>query len=165
MLKIVIGTIGVFLMVFLEHFFLGISAFSVFLLLAVITWSRVGLNLFLYLGILSAVVLDVTMHTPFGFHMLVLGILLILLSLVSSFAQLEGRLSRYAGLFLVFLGIYLINIVLLSLVSDGVMPLLNGALLLGIFFNVVISVVISFVVDMVFGVLREEKGGERIRLR
>lgn len=165
MLKIVIGTIGVFLMVFLEHFFFGISAFSVFLLLAVITWSRVGRNLFLYLGILSAVVLDVTMHTPFGFHMLVLGILLIFLSLVSSFAQLEGRLSRYAGLFLVFLGIYLINIVLLSLVSDGVMPILNGALLLGIFFNVVISVVISFVVDMVFGVLREEKGGERIRLR
>jgi len=165
MLKVVVGTIGIFLVVFLEHFFLGISSFSIFILLSVITWNRVSVPLFAYFGILTSLALDVTLHQPLGFHFLILGTVLLLLSFVGMFTHLEGRASRYAALLVVFLISYFASIVSISLIEDGLFPIFNTSILLGIFFNSLVSVVICFVSDILFSSIREEKGYERIRLK
>ncbi|MGI6423420.1 MAG: hypothetical protein ACOX0X_02305 [Candidatus Dojkabacteria bacterium] len=165
MIEILLGTVGIFGVVFLEHFFWGISGLSIFFLLAVNTWGRIDSRVFAVFGILTSLALDVVAHQPLGFHLVMLGILLLLYSVISNFAQLEGRVSRYVGLFLLFLSLYFLDLIVLSLVSSSTFPLFTSNIVLKILLNTVISTVICFVIDLLFSGFREGKGFEKIRLK
>lgn len=165
MLAILLGTIGIFGLLFLEHFFFGLFALSIYILTAINMWGRVNNKIFFPFIALFGIALDVTMHQPLGLHILVLGVVLVIYLLFDSLLPEESNISRYVFLFFVFALYYILNLLFLSLFQDGILPSYSGRMFVNIAFNSVVSVIISVLVTRVFYSMRDSKNYERIRLR
>lgn len=165
MIEILLGTLGIFSVIFLEHFFLELFTFSMLILLAVNMWNRVGSRFYILMISILSLGLDVTMHQPFGLHLLVLGISLSILSILGSLLPSDRSFGRYISLFFVFLVYYISDILLLSLLQDGILPVITVKISLQVLFSCLVSVAISLLIDSGFSSVRDSKNFEKIRLR
>ena len=165
MLEILIGIIGLFLSLFLEHFFFSFFGFSLFILISLNMWGRVSNRFFFPFTILLGVSLDVTMHQPIGLHILVLGVALLIYILFETFLPDDNNVSKYISMFFVFLLFYFLNILLFSLLQDGILPVYTNEILIKIFANSLLSVLLSIFIGRAFSTVRDSKNYQSIRLR
>lgn len=165
MISIFLTIIGVFATVFLENIFWGLFTFSIFFVIAINLWNRVDSKLLIFFVIIGGLALDVTLHIPFGFNILILGIALLFLSIIQGLVPLDKGIVRYIALFFVFLFIYVLRFVLLSLLMDGMLPILLFSNILHFVIVSFVSLGICFLVDHIFSLLRRDNSYEKIRLR
>lgn len=165
MIGFLLGTIGIFGLVFLEHLLFTLFSFSIYILTVVHLWNRIGTRYFLFIAILLGIILDITMHQPLGFHILVLGITLFLLQFLNLLLPSDSGPSRYMSLFLVFSFYYFLSIFLLSFLQDGTLVIFTPELLIKFLFSIVLSIGVSIVIDRIFSSVRDSKNFDKIRLR
>ncbi|MDX9739101.1 MAG: hypothetical protein RBT33_01950 [Candidatus Dojkabacteria bacterium] len=165
MLEILIGIIGLFVSLFLEHFLFALFGFSLFILIFLNMWGRVSSRFFFPFLLFLGISLDITMHQPIGLHILVLGVALLIYILFETFLPDDNSVSKYISMLFVFLLFYFLNAVLLSLLQDGIIPIFTSGILIKIFANSLISVLVSMLVGKVFSTVRDSKNYQSIRLR
>lgn len=165
MIAVFLAIIGVVLTVFFEHIFLGLFEFSIFLLIVVNIWNKGDIKVFLLFTILTGIVLDTTLHMPFGFNIFLSGIVLFLLSFLQIVLPLERPNVRYVALFFVFFFTYLLRFVLLSVLQDSILPDITWSYILNFVLNSAFSVLICVLFDRIFHSLRDSNNYEKIRLR
>lgn len=165
MLEILIGIIGIFVSLFLEHFLFGIFGFSLFILISLNMWGRVSNRFYFPFLALLGISLDVTMHQPMGLHILVLGLALLVYVLFETLLPDDNIISKYISMFFVFLIFYFLNLLILSLLQDGTLPVYTNEILLNICFNSLLSVLISIFISKAFSTVRDSKNYQSIRLR
>ncbi|PKN03059.1 hypothetical protein CVU76_03485 [Candidatus Dojkabacteria bacterium HGW-Dojkabacteria-1] len=165
MIGVLLGIIAVFLVVFLEHMFLSLFAFSVALLVIINIWGRIDFKLSSLIVILTGLALDVTLHLPLGFNILVLGTVLFVFFLISLMVPLDRTSSRYSVIFFVFLFGYILNPFLASILQDSVVPSFSWSDIFKFVFNSLISVLICILIDRILFSFRDSNNFEKIRLR
>jgi len=165
MIAVILGIISVFLIIFLEHIFLSLISFSVVLLVIINIWGRIDMKIFSLIVILVGLSLDVTLHLPLGFNILVLGIVLFVFFLISLIVPLDRTSSRYSVIFLVFLLGYILNPFLASLLQDSILPSFNWSDIFKFVFNSLISVSLCILIDRILFSFRESNNFEKIRLK
>jgi len=165
MIGVILGIISVFLILFLEHIFLSLISFSVVLLLVINIWGRVDMKIFSLIVILVGLALDVTLHLPLGFNILVLGIVLFVFFLISLIVPLDRTSSRYSVIFFVFLLGYILNPFLASLLQDSIFPSFSWSDIFKFVFNSLISVLMCILIDRILFSFRDSNNFEKIRLK
>jgi hypothetical protein len=165
MVSILILIIGVFVVVFFEHFLFSVLAFSVYALVAANIFNRVSPFFFYSFLVLLGLILDVTMHDSLGVHLLSLSVSLVVLWLIGIIVPIESKFSRYLSLSVFFLFFYFSYFIISSLVLDFVFPLLPISLLIKVLISTSISVLLSFLLDKIFFSVRDTQSFEKIRLR
>ncbi|MFA5622755.1 MAG: hypothetical protein WC981_00810 [Candidatus Dojkabacteria bacterium] len=165
MLEILIGIIGIFVSLFLEHFLFSLFGFSLFILISLNMWGRVSNRFFFPFFLLLGISLDVTMHQPIGLHILVLGIALLIYILFETLLPDDNKVSKYISMLFVFLLFYFLNLLLLSLLQDGILRIYTSEILIKIFANSLLSVLLSILVGKLFSTVRDSKSYQSIRLK
>lgn len=165
MLEILIGIIGIFVSLFLEHFFFSLFGFSLFILISLNMWGRVSNRFYFPFLALLGISLDVTMHQPIGLHILVLGLALLIYIFFETLLPDDNKVSKYVSIFFVFLLFYFLNLLLLSLLQDGILPVYTNGILIKIFVNSLLSVLFSIFINMAFSTVRDSKSYQSIRLK
>lgn len=164
MIKALLLIISVFLLMLIESFFLRALSFSIFVILVVSLYKRIGdIWLFLFISIMG-IALDTVFHMSLGLHMIVLGVLLLVLD-ISWIVIPRSSNSGYVSLFLFVLAYYLLIPTANSLIQDSTFPEILPNILLWILVKSVVSVGICIVVDRLFISLRDSSEGSSIRLR
>lgn len=116
---VIFGILSLFLVPFLEGFFVSLFGFRLLFLLSVFFFKKVDWRILLPFVFVISLVCDVLYHYPLGFNSIFIGIFLFFIWLTGLFFHSEFSLSNYAGKFLVFF-LYLICFVLFSsFVSTG----------------------------------------------
>ena len=163
MLKGLILIISIFLLMLLESFFLRVFSFSIFVILTVSLYKRVG-DIWFYLFVaLVGIALDTVLHMPIGIHMLILGGLLITLQ-ISWLLIPRGSNSGYIPIYFFVISYYLLLPISTSLIQNNIFPEILGSTILWIFVKGLISVALCILIDRVFVSLRDSSGGTSIRL-
>jgi hypothetical protein len=165
MLNLLILTIGVFLVVFIDHFLFSILAFSLYALIAINMFNRVSPFLFYSFVILGGLIMDVTMHQPLGVNLLVLSIALVVFWLLGIAVPVDGRVPRYLSLSVFFVLFYLLSLIITSLIQDSAIPYISASFVVKAGISTVISVLITFVLDKLFFSVRDSRYLEGIRLK
>ena len=164
MIGIFLGIISVFVILFLEHIFLSLFSFSVVLLIVINIYGRIDIKIFSLIVILVGLALDVTLHLPLGFNILILGLVLLVFFLISLMVPLDRIISRYSVIFFVFFLGYILNIFLVSLLQDSILPSLDWSDIFKFIFHSLISVLICILVDRILFSFRDSNNFEKIRL-
>ncbi len=163
MLKGLILIIGVFFVMLLESFFLRVFSFSIFVILTISLYKRVGdIWFYLFLGLVG-IGLDTVLHIPLGLHILILGILLIILE-ISWLLIPRSSNSGYIPIYFFVISYYLLLPISTSLIQNRIFPEMLGSAILWIFVKGIISVALCILIDRVFVSLRDSSGGTNIRL-
>lgn len=165
MIGVLLSIIAIFLIVFLEHIFLSLFTFSFALLVIINIWGRINFKLSSLIVILTGLALDVTLHLPLGFYILVLGTVLFVFFLMSLVVPLDRASSRYLVIFFVFLFGYLFNPFLASVLQDSVIPFFNWSDMFKFVFNSLVSVLICILIDRILFSFRDSNNFEKIRLK
>ena len=164
MLNILLTTISVFALVFIEHFFGHIFGFSIFFLLGVFLWSKIKDIQYLIYFPIASIILDITMGFPFGVHILTLFLVISLLTLIKRFMPSSSTLSMSITYTLFLLLTYLIFAIIKSLLVYDIFPDITLHLILFSSLKSLISGVIIFFLSNFWSGLRNENF-EKIRLR
>ena len=163
MLKGLILIIGVFAVMLLESFFLRVFTFSIFVILAISLYKRVGdIWFYLFLGLVG-IGLDTVLHIPLGLHMVILGTLLIMLE-ISWLLIPRNSNSGYIPIYFFLISYYLLLPISTSLIQSSMFPEILGSTILWIFVKGIISVILCVLIDKIFISLRNSSGGTSIRL-
>lgn len=164
MIKVLLGIILFFILLFLESFFLKVFAFSIFIILSVSLWRRVNDLIFFPFITLFGIVLDTVLHTPLGIHSLVVILLLLLLDIFWFFVHRDNW-TGYIGIFLYICFYYLLTPIVTSLIEYGVFPHISFSRLIGIVISGLISVGILVLIDRFVKSIRDDRDSNVIRIR
>ncbi len=163
MLKGLILIIGIFLVMLFESFFLRVFSFSIFVILVISLYKRVG-DIWFYLFVaLVGIGLDTVLHMPLGLHMVILGVLLIMLE-ISWLLIPRSSNSGYIPIYFFVISYYLLLPISTSLIQNSMFPEILGSTILWILVKGLISVIFCILIDRVFVSLRDSSGGTSIRL-
>jgi cell shape-determining protein MreD len=165
MISLLLATIGILFTVLFEHVLLGLFSFSLFLLVVVNVWNRWDIKIFAFFTIITGIALDVTLHTPLGFNLFVLGVVLFVLSLLQMVVPLDRPNTRYTGLFFIFFFAYFLKFVLLYVLQDNIFPIIQWSHILSFTLNSIFSVFICILLDRFFMSLRDGDNYEKLRLK
>lgn len=165
MISFLLSTIFIFITVFFEHLFIGLFSFSILLLIMVNIIDRVDLKVFMFFTVLTSIAMDVTLHVPLGFNIIILGIALLLLTIFRMFIPFDRPVTKYILLFFIFLSAYFIRFILLFILQDGVFPVIQWSDVFRFSVNSIFSVVVCVLVDRIFASLRDADHYEKIRLK
>ncbi len=146
MIKILLITISLFVLLFLESFLFDLFFFSLFVLVLLLIWKRVNPIVFYTFITLFGVILDSVNHFSLGTHILVISALLMFLDLLSIVIPSEGKM-QYVGIFLSIFFYYILLLVLGSLLQDGVFPKIAIERLVNISIVSVISTLLYIIVN------------------
>lgn len=164
MIKILLLTISFFLLIFFESFLFKAFSFSIFVIIAVSMWKRIGSIWYFIFLFIGGITLDIVFHQSLGLHTLVLSILLIFLWFLWLIVPRESWFGYIPILVFVFL-YYLLLLVLGSLLQDSVVPQITLGVIGGFVVKSIISVLVCMGIDSLFVSVRDVKGQDKIRLR
>lgn len=164
MINILIVTIGMFLNIFLESFFLQLFSFSLFVVLTISLYKRIGDIWFYTFLVISSIALDSVLHMHLGLHILVLSSLLLLLE-ISWLIIPRGSKSGYISIFLLFFSYYILLPISNSLILGQVFPQILPITILWILVKSLISLFLCILIDRFFVSLRDGSGDRDIRLK
>ncbi len=163
MIKVLLITISIFVLLFLESFLFEIFSFSLFILFVLTLWKRINPVVFYILITLFGVILDSVNHFPLGTHVLVVSLLLMFLDLLSVVIPSEGKL-QYFGIFLSISLYYILLLVIGSLLRDNVFPKIDVSKLVNILFVSIISTFFCIVINRLLKVFRYEDSRGKLSL-
>ena len=164
MIKILLFTISFLVIFFFESFFLKVLSFSVFAILVISLWKRIGDIWFYIFLTFVGIGLDTVSHIPLGTHIVVTSVLLMISELLWVLIPKSGRYGNIP--IFVFLSLYYLGILgLSSLLQDGVFLSLSIDVLIGILLKALISTLICILINHFFKLIREDKESGKIRLR
>ena len=152
-----------FLLIFLESFFLRVFSLSIFLIIVFSLKDRIKDISFYSFVILFSLILDAVTHKPLGVHILVLSVLFLLLDFLWLLIPRDGKF-RFIPIFLFVFFYYLFLPILTSLLQDLVLPDFSILPWIRILVNTLISVGICLLTDGFTKLLRSENSEGRIRL-
>ena len=151
-------------MMLIESFFLRVFSFSIFAIVVISLYQRIGdIWLFLFISIMG-IALDTVLHMPIGLHMIVLGTLLLALDMSWTVISRNSN-SGYFLLFLFVVSYYLLIPIINSIVQDNIFPEISPSVLLWTVVKGIVSVGICILIDRLFTSLRDSSEGTSIRLR
>lgn len=163
MIKILLITISLFVLLFLESFLFEIFSFSLFILVVLLLRKRihpVGYYIFI---IVFGIILDSVNHFPLGTHALVISVLLMFLDFLSIIIPSEGKF-QYLGVFFSIFFYYVLLVVLGSLLQDSVFPRIVVEKWLNIIVISTISTLICIVFNRFLKTIRYEDSKGRLTL-
>lgn len=164
MLKILLLTISIFAVVFLEHLFLKIFSISLFALLGIYLWHR-GMNwTYILIFVLLGLALDVTMHLPLGLHTVALGISILFAQLAKTVIPTEGFVHESIILLISTLLFYILFLVLNPVILDFSLPSISLKTVLYIVIKSLVSVLLYFFITLSTQSFRS-KDFDKIRLK
>lgn len=163
-IKILLGIISFFVLLFLESFFLKVFSFSIFIIISVSLWRRVDDIFFYSFVTLFGIVLDTILHVPLGVHSFSIILLLILVDIFWFFIHRDGW-TGYIGIFLYIFSYYLLIPIIAALLDVGMFPDISFGRIAGIFVSSLVSVGICVFIDRFVKSIREDKRADVIRLR
>ncbi len=127
MIEVLLITISIFVLLFLESFFFELFSFSLLILVLLLLWKRINPVIYYILITFLAIILDSVNHFPLGTHVLVIAILLFIFELLSIVIPSEGKL-HYLSIFLSTFLYYILLLLIGSLLQDGAFPKVLGSL-------------------------------------
>lgn len=165
MISAILITIFTISLVFLDSLFFSLGGFSFYFLFSLNAFDKVKSIVGILVLIISGFALDSILHAQIGLHLLIVGLLLLLFTFVGKVIPVEGKISRYVVIFVIFLFAYFVRHILISFLGDGVFPILSSNIIVSFFVNSLISALLTFVLDLGFSAVGDSKGFEKIRLR
>lgn len=156
MIKVLLTTILIFLLLFLESFFFELFSFSLLILVLLLLWKRINPVVFYILITFFAIILDSVNHFPLGTHILVISIVLFVLELLSIVIPSEGRLQYLSVFFSTFL-YYILLLLLGSLLQDGVFPKVSSSLVNITLVSVATTLLYAFINRIIKSTIRYER--------
>lgn len=163
MIKILLFTIAFFLLLFMESFLLEVFSFSIFLIIVISMWKRVGDISFYIFITLFGVVLDSVLHTPLGTHGIVIGILLLLIEFLLLLIPRDSKFV-YLPIFIFISLYYILILTVSSLLRDNVFPSIFLSSLVSIFFKSLVSIGAYILIERFSKSLRNDQIRGTIRL-
>lgn len=162
-IRIPLLIISLFLLIFLESFFLRVFSFSIFLIIVFSLKGRIKDISFYSFIIIFSLILDAVTHKSLGVHILILSILLLLLDFLWLLIPRDGKF-RFIPIFL-FVFLYYISLpIFSSLLQDLVFPDFSILPWVSILVNTFISVGICLLAESFTKLLRNDSSESRIRL-
>lgn len=164
MIKVLILTIGIFLNILLESFFLNVFSFSIFVILCISLYKRVDNIWFFLFVFFTTLILDTVLHLHLGIHLLTVSVLLILLEASWLLIPRES-IYGYATILILFVLYYLFLPFFNSLVFANINWEILTANIAWVLVKALISLGIYVLMDRGYVFLRKEGQGSQIRLR
>lgn len=164
MVKILVAIILFLFLVFVESIFLKVFSFSIFVIVAVSLWKRVGLFPYFVLITMFGIILDSILNTPLGVHSLSICLLLFLVEFLYILIPRDSKFN-YLIIFLFVFLYYILIPIGSSLFLSGRFPEISLNILGWGVLKSVISVGIFHLINIFMNSLRDGKGSKSIRLR
>ncbi len=152
-----------FLLLFLESFFLRVFSFSVFIIVVISMKGRIrDLPLYVFLVIFS-IILDSVMHAPLGTHVLVVALAMLFYDFVNILISYDSKF-HYISIFLFLLLYYMLLPVVSFLLKDHFLPNILKLSWFRFAINSMISVCICILVDHFMKFVRSDSSSNKIKL-
>jgi len=153
----------IFVLLFLESFFLRIFSFSIFVIIVISMKGRIkDFLLYIFLTVFS-IILDSVMHTPLGTHLLVMAFVVILYDFLTVIIPQDSKFN-YLSVFLFVFLYYILLPITDSVLQGGGFPNIFALPLLNFFINSIVSVCICAVINHFTKFVRNDRLSDRIRL-
>ncbi len=164
-LKILYTIVSLFLLLFLESFFVELLGFNIIFLVLLFAYKRIDWKQLLFTRTVLSIAMDVSMHYKLGTNLLLFIVPLGIFILFSMFSSVEEGIGSYVVRFFSIFLYYLLNILLPSLLLSGTFGYIDGKLILLSLIKSVISILLLVGVNFLTGGLRERGNAWQIRLK
>lgn len=158
LINILLITLGIFLSLALESFFVSLISFSIVIILALAfvnkwDWKKWSIIIFII-----TFLLDIVTHRALGITLLAISLSTILLYLLFLLIPKKKIILSYLPYLLATILFYIVIIVFSPLLQDGVWGVLNWNILISVFLKSTISSILIFALDIAMDRFRTDGG-------
>lgn len=164
-LQILYIVVSLFLLTFLEAFFLHLFAFRIIFLIFLFAYRKIDWRYMLAVTFVMSLIMDVTMHYKLGTNLLLFMIPLGVFSLFTLFSSVEDGVGAYVVRFFSIFLYYILNLILPSFLLTGSLGSINGRSVLFSFINALLSILLLLLINYMIGGIRKRGGRAQIRLK
>ena len=164
-ITIFLTILGLFALVYLESFLLALIGIKLSLVMFFFLFRKVDLKIFFFLSFLVFLFLDVVYKLPFGSHILIISLPLLLYLLVSMFVSLDFGLVAFLVKTVIFWIYYLILLVLPNLFAVGRFGALTWEEALSALLRAFLTASGVFILDYILAGFRKRGNSSQIRLK
>lgn len=167
-IEILVGITSFFAIISIEHFFLSLGFFSVWMFLVIYLYRKMHKTIGWIVLILSGLVIGVSFNLGLGTYLLSAGLSLFFLFLTTKFIPDDHFLTKYIPYFLTFLIFYLLRDIFGSFSSLSVFPVIHWSDIFGFSTCSFISTILVIVIDRIYSQVRSgdsSKKGIGIEIR
>lgn len=164
-LRILYIAVGLFLLIFVEAFFVNLFAFRIIFLLFLFAYKKLDWKELLSVFFVISLIMDVTMHYKLGTNLLLFMIPLGVFSLFTLFSSVEDGVGAYIVRFFSIFLYYVLNLMLPSFLLTGTLGSINGRSVLYSFVASLFAILLLFLINYMIGGIRKRGSPSQIRLK
>lgn len=164
-LRILYIAVGLFLLIFVEAFFVNLFAFRIIFLLFLFAYKKLDWKELLSVFFVISLIMDVTMHYKLGTNLLLFMIPLGVFSLFTLFSSVEDGVGAYIVRFFSIFLYYVLNLMLPSFLLTGTLGSINGRSVLYSFVASLFAILLLFLISYMIGGIRKRGSPSQIRLK
>lgn len=164
-LTVLIIGIGLFVLQFVENFFLALLNFRVSFLFFLFGYRKVDRRWLLVVTVVSSIIFDVTMHYRLGTNLVLFLLPSLVLWLFSILFSEESLIGLHVSNFVASLLFCIANILLPDFLEKGVFGFLDWKMVIVCIVKALVATLLLFLIEVLFGRFRDRGNASQIRLK
>jgi len=157
-IEILIGIIGFFAVISLDHLFISLGFFSIWAFLVIYLYQKLHRPIVWIVLLLVGFCLGTTVGIGMGTYLLAVGIAVMFLFLAKSVFPDDYFFSRYIPYFVSFFSFYILRMMLGEFSNNDIFPRIKGSDILSFLLVSLISTLLVILIDRFYSQLRSNGG-------